>query len=181
LGKHSYPAAFFFLPGKKRCHYHEALKLLKVHVEAMDSSSPLPLRRFLIDFESAVMSEIRNVFGKSVAVSGCYVHMRRNLRRRLQELKYLQTLALQNVRFNFFVSAIAALAFVPLDEIAEYYKALIDEELPHVMADIRHQLEVEEDDPTERFSDVQKSVEKFLDYVESAYIGKVVVKLSNPA
>jgi hypothetical protein len=59
LGKVSYPAAFFFLPGKKRLHYHEALRALKVHVEAVDTSSPLPLRRILIDFEAAVMSEIR--------------------------------------------------------------------------------------------------------------------------
>jgi hypothetical protein len=59
VGMRSYPAAFLFLPGKKRLHYHEALNALKEHVEAMDSSSPLPLGRFLIDFEAAVMSEIR--------------------------------------------------------------------------------------------------------------------------
>jgi exonuclease VII small subunit len=47
------------MPGKKRLQYREALKALKEHVEAMDSSSPLPLKRFLIDFEVAVMSEIR--------------------------------------------------------------------------------------------------------------------------
>ena len=41
---------------------------------------------------------LRSVFGSAVAVSGCHVHMRRNLRRRLQDLKYLQTLALKNVR-----------------------------------------------------------------------------------
>jgi hypothetical protein len=41
---------------------------------------------------------LRSVFGSAVAVSGCHVHMRRNLRRRLQELKYLQTLSTKNVR-----------------------------------------------------------------------------------
>jgi hypothetical protein len=40
----------------------------------------------------------RSVFGRSVAVSGCHVHMRRNLRRHLQEQKFLQSLALKNVR-----------------------------------------------------------------------------------
>jgi hypothetical protein len=40
----------------------------------------------------------RSVFGRSVAISGCHVHMRRNLRRHLQEQKFLQTLALKNVR-----------------------------------------------------------------------------------
>jgi hypothetical protein len=59
VGKHTFPAAFFFLPGKKRLHYHEALRALKTYVEATDVSSPLPLRRFVIDFEAAVMSEIR--------------------------------------------------------------------------------------------------------------------------
>jgi hypothetical protein len=117
---------------------------------------------------------LRSVYGRSVAVSGCHVHMRRNLRRRLQEQKYLQMLALKNVRFCFFVAAISALAYTPLDEVVEYYKALVDEELPPVMADIRQQLEDEEDDTEERFSDIQRSIEKFLDYVEATYIGKVL-------
>jgi hypothetical protein len=59
IGKSVFPAAFIFLPGKKKLHYREALKALKEHVESTDSSSPLPLKRFLIDFEAAVMSEIR--------------------------------------------------------------------------------------------------------------------------
>jgi hypothetical protein len=61
LGAASYPAAFLFLPGKKKLHYREALQELKAHVLAAGnpSSSPLPLRRYLIDFEAAVMSEIR--------------------------------------------------------------------------------------------------------------------------
>ena len=62
LGSSSYPAAFFFMPGKKKLHYREALQELKTHVLAAGSSSstsPLPLRRYLIDFEAAVMSEIR--------------------------------------------------------------------------------------------------------------------------
>jgi hypothetical protein len=57
--------------------------------------------------------------------------------------------------------------------VCDYYKALVEEELPLVMEDIRQQLEVEEDDPSQRFSDIQRSVEKFMDYVESTYIGKV--------
>jgi hypothetical protein len=88
------------MPGKKKGHYHEALLKLKSHVMAVgdDASLALPLRRYLIDFEAAVMSEVRAVFGRAVAVSGCHVHMRRNIRRHLQSLKYLQTLALKNIR-----------------------------------------------------------------------------------
>jgi hypothetical protein len=62
LGKACFPSAFIFMPGKKRLHYHEALKALKEAVEAVDlspSSPPMPLKRFLIDFEAAVMSEVR--------------------------------------------------------------------------------------------------------------------------
>jgi hypothetical protein len=62
---------------------------------------------------------------------------------------------------------------VPVDEVDDYYKALVNEELPSVLDDIRHQLEVEEDDPKERFRDIQKSIEKYLEYVETTYIGKV--------
>jgi hypothetical protein len=79
-------------------------------------------------------------------------------------------------RFNFFICAVSALAYTPLDEVQDYYKALIDEELPLVLEDIRSQLETEEDDPVDRFSDIQKSIEKFLDYVESTYIGKVEIR-----
>jgi hypothetical protein len=78
-------------------------------------------------------------------------------------------------RFNFFVCAISALAYTPLDEVLHYYKALIEEELPCVLEDVKSQLEVEEDDPAERFSDINKSIQKFLDYVEATYIGKVEI------
>jgi hypothetical protein len=60
-----------------------------------------------------------------------------------------------------------------LDEVLDYYKALVEEELPHVLEDIRHQLEVEEDEPSERFADINRSINKFLVYVESTYVGKV--------
>jgi hypothetical protein len=107
--------------------------------------------------------------------------MRRNLRRNLQQQKYLQTLAVTNVRFNFFVSALSALAFCPVDEVVEYYKALVDEELPSVLADIKHQLEFEEDDATERFAECQRSIERFLEYVETTYVGKVQKSVRIPA
>jgi hypothetical protein len=76
-------------------------------------------------------------------------------------------------RFNFFIGAVSALAYAPLDEVVEHYKALVDEEFPHVLADIRHQLEVEEDEVEQRFAEIQRSIEAFLDYVESTYVGKV--------
>jgi hypothetical protein len=60
-----------------------------------------------------------------------------------------------------------------LEELTDYYKALLEEELPCVMEDIRQQLESEEDDTSERFSDIQRSIERYLDYVEATYIGKV--------
>jgi hypothetical protein len=60
-----------------------------------------------------------------------------------------------------------------LEDLTDYYKALLEEELPCVMEDIRQQLESEEDDSSERFSDIQRSIERYLDYVEATYIGKV--------
>jgi hypothetical protein len=60
-----------------------------------------------------------------------------------------------------------------LEDLTDYYKALLEEELPCVMEDIRQQLESEEDDTSERFSDIQRSIERYLDYVEATYIGKV--------
>jgi hypothetical protein len=146
---------------------------LKSHVEDGEESAPPKLRRFLIDFEAAVMAEIRAVFGSGVAISGCHVHLRRNLRRQLQETKYLQTLALKNRPFNFFLSAVACLAYVPVDDVPEYFQALVAEELPKVMDDIKLQLESEEDEPEQRFDEIQRSIDSYIDYVETTYIGKV--------
>jgi hypothetical protein len=70
--------------------------------------------------------------------------------------------------------AISALSYTPMGEVLDYYKALVEEELPCVLEDVKQQLEVEEDDPVERFADIQKSIERFLDYVEATYIGKVL-------
>jgi hypothetical protein len=83
-------------------------------------------------------------------------------------------------RFNFFVGAISALAYCPVDEVDDYYRALVNEELPSVLDDIKAQLEVEEDEPKDRFSDIQRSIEKLLDYVEATYIGKVLPIFRNP-
>jgi hypothetical protein len=141
----------------------------------LEEAAPLKLRRFLIDFEAAVMAEIRAVFGSSVTISGCHVHFRRNLRRRLQETKWLQTLALKNRPFNFFVSAVSCLAYVPVDEVPDYFNALVSEELPKVLEDIKLQLEAEDDDPEDRFGEIQRSIDSFLDYVKTTYIGKVCI------
>jgi hypothetical protein len=73
------------------------------------------------------------------------------------------------------VGAVSALAYRPLDEVTDYYQALVEEELPCILEDVKSQLEVEEDDPAERFADINKSIQKFLDYVEATYIGKVEI------
>jgi hypothetical protein len=143
-------------------------------VEAtIDDFSPLKLKQFIIDFEAAVIAEIRSVFGSAVTVSGCHIHLRRNLRRKLQDTKYLQTLAAKNMKFSFFLRAISCLAYIPVDEVTEYFNALAAEELPKVLEDVKGQLAVEEDNPEEHFNDIQRSIDTFLDYVESTYIGKV--------
>jgi hypothetical protein len=42
LGRHSYPAAFLFLPGKKKLHYHEALRALKATWRPWTCPRPCP-------------------------------------------------------------------------------------------------------------------------------------------
>jgi hypothetical protein len=144
------------------------LSEVKAHVEAVGQ---VTLRRFLIDFEMPVMKEIKSVFGRDIVVSGCYVHLRRNLRKHLRQQKHLQTLALKNSRFYAFVSALVALVFVPEAEVVEYYNALLEEELPELWDSIRAMGQGDDNDFKE-FDDVKASIDAFLQYVEKTYIGQ---------
>jgi hypothetical protein len=112
------------------------------------------------------------VFGRDVQIAGCFVHFRRNLRKNLQKQKYLQSLAGSNNRFYVFLCGLVGLVYVPIDEVAAYYKALIDEELPEVLDDIRQKCGQGNDDDFTEFDEIKKSIDNYLKYVENTYIGK---------
>jgi hypothetical protein len=153
LDSYAYPAAFVFLPGKKNYMYRDMLAEVKTSMESINNGQPLKVRRFLIDFELSVMKEIRLVFGRDVQIAGCFVHFRRNLRKNLQKQKYLQSLAGSNNRFYVFLCGLVGLVYVPIDEVAAYYKALIDEELPEVLDDIRQKCGQGNDDDFTEFDE----------------------------
>jgi hypothetical protein len=79
VGNRSYPVVYGFLPGKSSAVY---LHFFAAIFEKLPSFH-LKLKRFLVDFETSVISEFTQVVGSGVTVSGCLVHFRRSLRKKI--------------------------------------------------------------------------------------------------
>jgi hypothetical protein len=63
--------------------------------------------------------------------------------------------------------------------VPDYFKALVEEELPKVLDNVKEQLAFDDiaDDAEEKFDEIQRSIDVWLDYVETTYIGKVYLNL----
>ena len=157
----SFPAVFAFLPNKKAGTYDELFEVVKTFVPDR------VLTRFLVDFEAAVHKEVRAVLGKSVQVSGCMVHMSRNIRKHLCSLPHMQSLLYKNAQFNVFVKCILGLCYVPVGCVLDFYKELMDQELPEILQALGENKENE----SEYLDDVRESITQFLDYLEKTYLG----------
>ena len=168
LSGKSYPAAYCFLPDKKSGTYRKLFTELR---QLLETSGPLLLNHWLIDFESAVFKEIWTVFGgkSKVRVSGCHVHFRRNLRKRLGHLGLL-SVANKNMEFHGWINCIAALAYLPAEEIQTYYTELVQEGLPKAISSIQTQIAIGQGDWDEAW--VTNTIETLLEGLEATYIGR---------
>ena len=142
LDGRSYPAAFSFLSDKRAPTYKVMLEELNQHLLIQ---GPLALDHFLIDFEGAMIKEIRAVFGR-LQITGCHVHFRRNLRAKIQEVKNLVTWQCKDQTFSEFLNCLAGLCFVPTDLVHTYYQELIDVELPKVLEIMHKSPEMDPDE-----------------------------------
>ena len=168
INGHSYPAAFAFLPNKKSPTYKLMLSELKAHLLPTEEAH-LKLDHYLVDFESPMIKEFRATFGSKVRLTGCYVHFRRNLWKRLGQAPHMLSLYCKQRSFHIFVNCIAGLAFVPSARVPEFYKALIDSQLATVLKDVDSN---KEDFDEEAKASIRDSIEFYLDYIESTYVGK---------
>ena len=168
INGHSYPAAFAFLPNKRSPTYKVMLTELKSHLLPTEEAE-LKLENYLVDFESPMIKEFRATFGSRIRITGCYVHFRRNLWKRLGLVQHMLSLYCKQRSFHIFVNCIAGLAFVPSARVPEFYKALVESQLPIVMSDLENN---EADFDKEAKASIRESIELYLDYIESTYVGK---------
>ena len=154
----SYPAAFMLLPNKKSATYREAFQNLRSNL------GEIALRRFMIDFETTAIKEFSSAFKECKKVAGCFVHFKRNLWKRLGSNWHLQSEYNKFEKLNLFINCLAALAFVHPDELASFYKELLDVELAEVCKSLES-LEPDE------YDEVMSKINDFLDYLEKNYIG----------
>ena len=154
----AYPSAFMLFPNKKSSTYKEAFQTLRSNL------GEIAMRRFLIDFESSAIKEFGSAFKECKKVAGCLAHLKRNLWKHLGSC-HLQSEYNKYEQLNLFINCLAALAFVHPDELASFYKELLEIELPEVCKFLDSELGMDESD------EVKERLNDFLLYLEKNYIG----------
>ena len=133
------PCAYVFLNSKAEVAYTRALRQLK---NLRPNLNPTTV---LIDFELAIKNSFETVF-PGVQVKGCYFHFTQNIWRKIQA-NGLQERYQQDVQFVEEVRMIAALAFVPENDVRRVFNDLSN--------------------------NIDASLDVIMDYIEETYIGMV--------
>jgi hypothetical protein len=79
-----------------------------------------------IDFEKAAVTAFRNVFGYNVRIEACHFHLCKSITRRVSLLG-LQRRYRQNDNFSLSIRMLAALAYVPVDEVPRLFRIVARE------------------------------------------------------
>jgi hypothetical protein len=94
-----------------------------------------------VDFEAAMIKVLKSRF-PGVELIGCFFHFRKALWRKLQDLG-LTSFYNSNPQFQMWINMVAALSYVPVDQVAEYYDSVILQ----ILAE--HEQQAEEDSSTD--------------------------------
>lgn len=164
----SYASIYMLLPDKKAKTYAKAFSVIR---DALTENHPFkPPQYFMVDFEISVIKEFKSIFPEVKKVTGCYVHLRRSMLRHMGT-NHLLGLYNKSVEFAELINCLAALVYVPLPKVREYYQAILDH-LPNVM-DIVLKKNSDEDDSDDEDSGrkIMKNVDDFFNYWEESYMG----------
>ncbi len=113
----SYPPCLYaLLPNKDGQTYYS---LLHSMVNLMQDPNP---SRILLDFEMAAVNNFREVFPNAL-LQGCYFHLNQCLVRKVQNLGLKRRFD-EDMEYKLKVKSMAALSFVPADEVAEIFNQL---------------------------------------------------------
>jgi hypothetical protein len=172
--KKFYPACFAFLPDRKASTY----KTFFTEIESMllegqggnGDAGTINLTKFLVDYEAAVMKEVRSIFGANIEISGCWLHFKRNIWTHLRKLPYLASLVCNLESFGTFVKCLGALAFVPKESSTQFYDNLLSVQLSKVTEDL-DDFDQNDQDRADEVAAIKDSINDFIGYFESTYIG----------
>jgi hypothetical protein len=121
------PAAIYcLLPDKTRQTYD---RLLDALVGIIPLAQPT---RILTDFESAAVSAFQQSFPRST-ISGCYFHLSQSILRKVNEVG-LKVVYETDDNVRHYVRSFAALAHVPVDDVADAFDLLAESspDVPHL-------------------------------------------------
>lgn len=118
IGNSFPPCVYFLLPNKRFETYERMLVILK---SLAPSSAP---ERILVDFEIAAMLSFQSAF-HSAEIKGCFFHLNQSILRKVNELG-LKRKYESDGNFNMGVKSLAALAFVPLNDLISIFGNLAD-------------------------------------------------------
>jgi hypothetical protein len=113
------------------------------------------------------MKEVKQVFDKTLRLTGCQAHWFAELNKRIGEVSNLTDWMVSSSSFPDFIEAIKGLCYVPPELVPEYFKALIDEELPEVLENL-----LNSGQKSESVNNYKVSLNSFVCYIKKIYIGR---------
>ena len=115
----AFPLFFAVLSQKNKTCY-------KILFENLKKLTGMSIEMMMCDYEMAVRSVVKTVFGENVLIKGCWFHYINSILRRVQKLQ-LQKMYENNPKINKLVRCFFSLAFIPVSEIEERVNDLLDE------------------------------------------------------
>ncbi|XP_022160646.1 uncharacterized protein LOC111032207 [Myzus persicae] len=115
-----FPTIFALLPNKTETTYVNFYNALKTLNESLNPKS------IMVDFEKAAINAIQSVF-TNTSVRGCFFHLSQSIWRRLQNLGF-QNRYMEDSEFALQIRMMAALTFVPEEDVENAWNELLDSE-----------------------------------------------------
>ena len=115
-----FPSIFALLPNKTETTYVNFYNALKTLNESLNPNS------IMVDFEKAAINAIQSVF-TNTSVRGCFFHLSQSIWRRLQNVGF-QKRYMEDSEFALQIRMMAALSFVPEEDVENAWNELLDSE-----------------------------------------------------
>jgi hypothetical protein len=109
---------------------------VKVLMAFKDSHSGLNPTTLMTDFEQAAILAFRTVFS-SATQQGCLFHLSQCIWRRMQQIAGLQQHHTADAEFALGIRQLAALAFVPISDVAAVYDKLMESTSDFALQNLR--------------------------------------------
>jgi len=114
------PSIFALLPNKTETTYVSFYNALQTLNESLNPKS------IMVDFEKAAINAIQSVF-TNTSVRGCFFHLSQSIWRHLQNLGF-QKRYMEDSEFALQIRMMAALSFVPEEDVKNAWNELLDSE-----------------------------------------------------